>query len=205
MHSVARLPLNFDAQGLAEDYKKIGASEWGAHFNRDYFQGDWSGVSLHGKTSDINPLLVGSEANDYDASGVKERSPHLNAVIESFHCPLRSVRLLKLAEGSIIREHRDYDLGYEEGQIRIHEPVITNPQVEFYLENKRIIMIPGECWYLDLHLPHRVYNRGTTVRIHLVIDCVLNDWLRDLLASGEPFEGKESSFEDFRRLVLADP
>lgn len=205
MHSVARLPLHFDAQGLTEDYKKIGTSEWTAHFNRGYFEGDWSGVALHGGGAPNNPLLVGTEASDYDSSGVKDRCPHLNAVIESFHCPLRSARLLKLSVGSIIREHRDYDLGYDEGQIRIHVPVITNPQVEFYLENKRVIMNPGECWYLDLHLPHRVYNRGTTDRIHLVIDCVLNDWLRDLLAQGEPYEGKESSFEDFRRLVLADP
>ncbi|MDB6117548.1 MAG: hypothetical protein JWO08_1329, partial [Verrucomicrobiaceae bacterium] len=37
------------------------------------------------------------------------------------------------------------------------------------------------------------------------IDCVLNDWLRELIAQGIPYEGKESSFEDFRLRVLADP
>jgi len=208
MFAAARLPLNFNADGIEEDYARIGAGEWTAHFNRDYFQGDWSGVSLHGGSGGPaggNSLLVGHGVADYDASGVKDRCPHLHAVIESFHCPLRAVRLLKLSAGSIIREHRDYDLGYEQGEVRIHVPVITHPQVEFYLDNKRIIMNPGECWYLDLNRPHRVYNRGQTDRIHLVIDCVLNDWLRDIISKGEACEGKESSFEDFRRLVLVDP
>lgn len=204
MFSVARLPLQYDPDGLQEDYGLIGNSEWVAHFNSQYFKGDWSGVSLHGAAGASNPLLVGHEAASYEATGVQERCPHLHAVIESFHCPLRAVRLLKLSAGSVIREHRDYDLGYEHGEVRIHIPVITNPQVEFYLDNKRIIMNPGECWYLDLNRPHRVYNRGTTDRIHLVIDCILNDWLKELIQSGEVYEGRESSFEDFRRLVLAD-
>ncbi len=208
MLSAARLPLHYDPAGLQEDYARIGAAEWVAHFNTTYFQGDWSGVSLHGKAGGAggnNALLVGRDATDYDASGMQERCPHLHAVIQSFHCPLRAVRLLKLSVGSVIREHRDYDLGYDQGEVRIHVPVITNPQVEFYLNNKRIIMNPGECWYLDLNQPHRVYNRGSTDRIHLVIDCVLNDWLRDLIAQGIPYEGKESSFEDFRLRVLVDP
>ena len=33
----------------------------------------------------------------------------------------------------------------------------------------------GECWYINFNLPHRIHNRGTTDRVHLVIDCVLND------------------------------
>ena len=38
-------------------------------------------------------------------------------------------------------------------------------------------MQPGEAWYLNFNLPHSVANRGTTDRIHLVIDCVMNPWL----------------------------
>ncbi|MDB6073937.1 MAG: Aspartyl/asparaginyl beta-hydroxylase [Verrucomicrobiaceae bacterium] len=205
MFSAARLPLQYDPARLREDYARIGAAEWVAHFNTKYFQGNWSGVSLHGQKDKANALLVNSESFDYDCNGLKGRCPHLHSVITSFQCPLRAVRLLKLTAGSIIPEHRDYDLGYDQGEVRIHVPVITNPQVEFYLDNKRIIMNPGECWYLDLNRPQRVYNRGSTDRIHLVIDCVLNDWLRELIAQGIPYEGKESSFEDFRLRVLADP
>ena len=205
MFSVALLPLQFDPAGLQEDYRRIGTSEWTAHFNTAYFSGDWSGIPLHAKPGVRNPLLVNSEAVPYDATGVKDLYPHLHEVIEAFKCPLRAVRLLKLSAGSIIREHQDYDLGYENGEVRIHVPVLTNPQVEFYLDNKRVIMNPGECWYLDLQRPHRVHNRGTTDRIHLVVDCILNDWLRDIIGQGKPYEGNESSFEDFRLQVLANP
>jgi len=88
--------------------------------------------------------------------------------------------------------------------VRIHVPVITNPGVQFYLENRRIIMQEGECWYLDLNLSHRVQNLGSTDRVHLVIDCQINDWLRALIANGTPSEGSESDYEPFRRLVLND-
>ena len=204
MHNAALLSLQFDPLGLQEDYSRIGTGEWVAHFNTHYFSGDWSGIPLHAQPNSRSPLLVGKEPSDYDPSGIKKLYPHLNTVIEAFQCPLRSVRLLKLSAGSIIREHQDYDLGYESGEVRIHVPVLTNPQVEFYLDNKRIVMNSGECWYLDLHRPHRVYNRGSTDRIHLVVDCVLNDWLRDIITNGKPYEGKESSFEDFRRIVMSD-
>ena len=89
--------------------------------------------------------------------------------------------------------------------MRIHIPVVTNPDVEFFLDGRRIIMGEGECWYLDLNLPHRVQNRGSTDRVHLVIDCQLNDWLRELIAQGVPEAGLESGFEPFRRFVLEQP
>jgi hypothetical protein len=43
-------------------------------------------------------------------------------------------------------------------------------------------MNEGEGWYLNLSLPHRVENNGTTDRVHLVIDYVVNEWMRSLIA-----------------------
>jgi quercetin dioxygenase-like cupin family protein len=40
------------------------------------------------------------------------------------------------------------------------------------------LMREGESWYVNFNLPHRVLNLGETARVHLVLDCVLNDWLR---------------------------
>ena len=42
-------------------------------------------------------------------------------------------------------------------------------------------MQAGECWYLDLGLPHRVVNAGTEARVHLVLDCEPNAWLCGVL------------------------
>ena len=41
----------------------------------------------------------------------------------------------------------------------------------------------GECWYADFNLPHYVSNYGDTGRIHLVIDCLRNDWSDKLYSS----------------------
>jgi hypothetical protein len=57
-------------------------------------------------------------------------------------------------------------------------PVSTEAGVEFYLDGELMPMEPGECWYLNLDLPHRVQNLGTQDRVHLVVDCVVDDWLR---------------------------
>lgn len=43
------------------------------------------------------------------------------------------MRLLSLAPGSYIREHTDNALVYEDGEMRIHIPVQTNPEVEYYV------------------------------------------------------------------------
>ncbi|MCX6874443.1 MAG: aspartyl/asparaginyl beta-hydroxylase domain-containing protein [Verrucomicrobia bacterium] len=200
----ARLPLFFDPAGLQADLALLGATEWVAHFNTQFFTGDWSGAALRSAAGSGNPLYGDTTHSDFADTLLLQHCQHLHAVVETFQCPLRSVRLLRLTAGSVIREHRDYDLGYDLGEVRIHVPVITNPGVEFYLDNRRIIMREGECWYLDLNLSHRVQNLGSTDRVHLVIDCQLNDWLRTLIASGTPSEGGESGYEPFRRLVLND-
>jgi hypothetical protein len=134
--------------------------------------------------------------------------------ILSVSAALREV--LRLGAAARIREHRDYDLGYEEGQVRLHVRIVTGPEVDFFLDAHRLEMNEGECWYLDLSLPHWVENRGATDRIHLVIDCELNEWLRNLLPtdkSGDydsafPFSDDELScpaeLERFRSEVLND-
>jgi hypothetical protein len=201
--AAALLPLHFDPAGLQSDLASLPPGEWHAHFNTAYFSGDWSGAAL--RSTGDGSILADQQHGDFADTELLRKCAHLRRAIEVFQCPLRSVRLLRLTAGSIIKEHRDYELGYEAGEVRLHIPVITNPQVEFYLDNRRILMQPGECWYLDLNRPHRVQNLGSTDRVHLVIDCQLNDWLRQLIASGKPHEGSESGFEAFRLAVLADP
>ncbi|MCB0663602.1 MAG: aspartyl/asparaginyl beta-hydroxylase domain-containing protein, partial [Saprospiraceae bacterium] len=39
-------------------------------------------------------------------------------------------------------------------------------------------MKPGEVWYADFNKPHYVNNPSDRERIHLVLDCKPNDWLR---------------------------
>lgn len=201
----ARLPLHFDPVALQADLAKLGTGEWLAHFNTGFFSGDWSGAALRAVAGPGSAMHADTHQGEFTDTELLQQCDHLREVVESFKCPLRSVRLLRLTAGSHIREHRDYDLGYDAGEVRIHVPVITNPGVKFFLDGRRIIMNEGECWYLDLNLPHRVRNQGESDRVHLVIDCQLNDWLRGLIAKATPDEGRESDFEPFRLRVLSEP
>lgn len=179
MPDVLQLPLHFDPDLLKADLRALAAEDWVLHFNKPYYEGEWSGVALRSVNGEAGRLYPDPTAREQFAdTPALARCRYIQSVLATFHCPLEAVRLLKLRAGSSIREHKDYNLGYEDGEVRFHVPVLTNPDVEFYLNQQRIVMNEGECWYLDFNLPHRVVNHSATDRIHLVIDCVVNDWVR---------------------------
>lgn len=89
--------------------------------------------------------------------------------------------------------------------------------MEFFLNGERVLMLAGECWYINANLPHKVENRGEANRVHLVVDCVVDDWLRSLVASASsriesPIERAKDSInasspealQEFCSLVFAD-
>jgi GNAT superfamily N-acetyltransferase len=189
-----KLPLRFDSSRLQADLARIMAGEFVPHFNTAYYQGDWSAVplrSIGGQTNHIYPDPMAKNA--FADTPLLLRCPYVREVLALLRCPLQAVRFLRLKAGSVIKEHRDHELGFENGEVRLHIPVITNPQVEFVLNQMRIIMAEDECWYLNVNLPHRVANHGVTDRIHLVIDCVVNDWLRELLLAASSASKKISA------------
>ena len=96
-----------------------------------------------------------------------------------------SARLLNLRRGAAIKADRDAELAFEKGEARLHVPIVTNPGVEFVIDGERVVMEAGACWYINANLTHRVANHGDTDRIHLVVDCGVNDWLRERFAAAE--------------------
>lgn len=212
MTNSIRLPLTFDPAALKADLEVIAPNEWVRHFNTTYYDGEWSGLALRSTGGNPRQLYPDPNADAPVAdTPILDRCPNLRRVLENFSCPIRSARLLKLSPGSQIREHRDYELGFAEGEIRLHIPITTDAQVEFLLACERIEMNEGECWYLDFNQPHRVDNRSPADRIHLVIDCGVNDWLLEFfppgtgsnLLHGEELPTPASSPEEFARFRLA--
>ena len=177
-----KLKLSFDAAGLRADLRGMLANEFIPHFNTGYYEGDWSVLplrSIGGRPDHIYPDPTGT--HKFADTPLLDRCPNVRAALGLLRCELQAVRFLRLKAGSVVKEHCDYNLGFEDGEVRLHVPVETNPAVEFILAGKQIVMNPGEVWYHNFNLPHRVANKGETDRVHLVIDCFLNDWLRDLI------------------------
>ena len=178
-----RLPFTLDPAPLAADLALIGSGEWIAQPLRANYEGGWDIVPLRSAAGETHPLrLIYADpvAARFADTPWLERLPAFRAALARFHCPLRSVRLMRLVAGSTIREHCD-DLDAEVGNLRLHVPVATNPGVDFRLGGRRVEMAPGSVWYLRLSDPHGVANRGATDRVHLVIDATVNDWLETML------------------------
>lgn len=180
--SRARLPVALDVAGLQADVDALHPTDWVPHFNTGYYEGDWSGVALRAVGGVAGRLYPDPTAGDEFAdTPILDRCPSTRAAIAAFECPLLAVRFLRLGPGGRIREHTDYNLSVDDGEARVHVPVTTNPGLEFRLDGHVIDMGLGEAWYLDLNLRHSVVNDGATARVHLVLDCVVNDWFRALL------------------------
>ena len=184
----ARLPWRFDVAGLLADVDNLHPADWVPHFNTGCYEGEWSGAALRsvgGQPGRLYPDPTASAA--FGDTPLLARCPQVQSVLATFRCPLLAVRFLRLGPGSRIKEHADLDLGFDDGEVRIHVPVSTGPGVEFLHHGERVDMAPGEAWYLDLNLRHAVVNNGDSPRVHLVVDCVVDDWLREALLVA--FEG----------------
>ncbi|HEX4739088.1 MAG TPA: aspartyl/asparaginyl beta-hydroxylase domain-containing protein [Allosphingosinicella sp.] len=178
-----RLPLAFDPAGLASDLERLDAAAWTAHYVRDNYEGAWSVVPLRapaGATHPVRMIFPDPSAKAFDETSFLTPLVHIRAALDTFRCPLQAVRLMRLAPGSTIREHCDPDLYAENGTARLHVPITTSADVAFLLNGEKVSMAPGSVWYLRLSDPHCVFNRGTADRVHLVVDVVVDDWLKEL-------------------------
>lgn len=179
MISILKLPFVFDSDLLKKDLRRFAPADWIPHFNAHIYEGDWSGIAFRAPKGAAVQLYPDPAARDgYADTEMLTRCVYVPEVLSAFKCELESARFLRLGAGSNIREHRDYALGYEDGFVRVHIPVQTNSQVDFFLDGQRVEMSEGEAWYLNFNLKHRVENKSSSDRVHLVVDCVLNDWLR---------------------------
>ncbi len=181
MRDAVKLPCAFDPVRLLQDLNQIPPALWVAHFNPADYDGGWSVLALYlptGSSAFILPMQT--DHVQLIKTPILLQCPYLQEVVTSFQCPKRSVRLLRLHAAGTIKEHTDPRLSYADGVIRLHIPIRTNPAVECYVNHSRVVMHPGECWYMNFTLPHRVLNPSSEDRVHLVIDCQVNPWLRQI-------------------------
>lgn len=181
-----QLPFTFSAANMRAEVDAITAG-WKLHYNERDYAGDWSAVPLRSVGGRMDNVVAHGQEMKFEETALMAQCPYMRQLIEAFECPLMAVRLLRLGAGSEIKEHKDAELNYEQGEVRIHIPVQTHEDVAFFLDGERLAMREGECWYTNVNLPHGVRNDSPVDRIHLVLDCVVNNWMRNL------FEENKSS------------
>jgi hypothetical protein len=84
-------------------------------------------------------------------------------IIDSMEFPVKKIQVSSMAPGHELILHQD-----STNWIRFHVAIDTNEYCYWEIEGERI-HIPADGWVylINTSLPHRVYNRGTTDRIHL--------------------------------------
>lgn len=85
---------------------------------------------------------------------------------------LNHVVLIMLPPGCKVLKHID---SFPLTKIhRCHVPIITNDQCEFTLVTTKVAMEVGSSYEINNQLPHDAENKGTTPRIHLLVDVFPN-------------------------------
>ncbi|MBL0841918.1 aspartyl/asparaginyl beta-hydroxylase domain-containing protein [Pseudomonas mediterranea] len=203
----SRLPVTVDLPLLLQALATIEDERWQGHFNSGYYHGDWSGVALISPADALTELSPGRGQPVCREPWSKDERWQM--ALRDWPLEIVSARLLRLGPGGRIHEHRDYDLGGPDADLRLHVPLLSAPGVDFWLDGQIMPMAAGECWFLDLARPHRVTNRSDRSRVHLVLDCRPGPWLEQQIADGLPTTpapgNGQSDLVRFQHCVETDP
>ena len=174
-----RLPRTYDVERLREDLQTLRDVQ-GAPQPGPYHQGEWTGIALHsmGGKDSVFPSAAGMDR--YQETESLKRAPYFKYVLDDLKCPKEVVRILFLPPGGHIKDHFDFHTSFQFGLLRLHIPIITHPDVIFMIAGQRVIWNAGELWYGDFSKVHSVKNDSPVVRVHMVIDVQINDFVLSL-------------------------
>jgi len=79
------------------------------------------------------------------------------------------VMFARMAPGGIIQPHVDAGPAARWPH-KIHVPLTTNPQVEFFIDGICHTLREGQAYEVNNLVPHAVRNRGDSDRIHLIFE-----------------------------------
>ena len=159
----------------------------------------WTALSVHGYG--VNPSDIykpGFARNDKKIDNKLQWTSILNKpimepireIIARLPCKFERIRLMKLAAGKSLRKHNDnIDLDIETKKIiRLHIPIRTNKDVVFTVYDsdeddvgQELNLKAGHYYYLDVTKPHSVSNNSSIDRYHLVVDCYMDNQLKEIL------------------------
>ena len=174
-----RLPPVYDLKKLLQDLDALrhihGQAQPGPYHN-----GEWTGVSLHaqGGSQTAMPVVPGMES--YAWTEASAHTPYFRQILEALDCPKQVVRVLTLPPGGVIGEHFDLNTNFQSGLLRLHIPLVTDPDVVFVIDGVRCRWDAGALYYGDFSRLHHVENHSQITRVHLVIDVLITDSLLEL-------------------------
>jgi hypothetical protein len=172
------VPLTPSAELMNFDFSTISEEEWNknqmvklVHFFKELQvfpimglpRECWSNPKAH------EPIMKNTDhpIHNLIMAELKKMEEHLNA-------KAKIAVLDGLAPGTKIYRHYDESNLYELCH-RIHLPIITDPAVKFFIDDKEHYFKAGEFFEFDNRRYHEVHNDSAIFRIHLVVDLLPNN------------------------------
>jgi len=181
-----RLSVRFDADRMREEIERMPHSAWAAHPN-----------DIPGNSS-IRLISVNGAQND-DVNGRMAMTPnlaksaYLRQILASFGVVWGRSRLMRLAPGASVPQHADVNYHWF-SRVRLHIPIVTDPEVRFFCGDEAVHMAAGEAWLFDNWRLHRVENASGRERIHLVADTSGSSSFWQFVANSQSPESKDLAF-----------
>lgn len=176
---IVKLNTSFDTVRLQQDLDIAVKNFQTAPQIGSYHDGSWKGIALRSIDGDFRNTVAHSLGTCKDTE-VLDQCTYFREILHSFQFPVGVARLLFLPPGKKIGEHTDNGHGWHLGLVRLHIPIVTHPDVIMMVGGERCQWKPGEFWFGDFRLPHWLHNQSDITRVHLVIDCFVDDELLKL-------------------------
>jgi hypothetical protein len=172
-----KLPIRFCGETLAREISALPPEAWMQHPQK--FDGNCA-VPL------VSPdgALVNQAYGPMAPTRWLQDCTYVGEIMQALGSTWGRSRLMGLEAGAVVPAHVDTHY-YWRTHLRIHIPAITNPGVTFTCDGEATHMAAGECWILDSFYMHSVANRGSDLRVHLVLDTVGSGRLWDLIAAAK--------------------
>lgn len=174
---IAQIPLPvFDA--IVERTRALTLTDWMADESRQ------KSFHCHRHTRSI-PLIYGRNLNQIVYCDAWEYAwkacllPTLSPILADFYGGGEIIRmcLADLLPYSKVLEHKDDTEEVLLHTHRIHLPIISNPDVDFIIEQTKFHLDIGNLYEFSNQQYHRVENRSSLNRVHLIFDYMTSETL----------------------------
>lgn len=171
-----RLNMDFDPDKLLKDLEAAKSQFQSAPQAGAYHDGSWTGIALKAINGDYKNTMAMSFTN-VDYTEVMDHCPYFREILDALPFPVGVTRILFLPPGKKIGEHTDKGFSWENGHLRLHIPIVTDPKVRFQIGAESVHWPVGQFWFGDFNQPHWLHNESDITRVHIVMDCFVTEEL----------------------------
>src|SRR3569833_1235321 len=118
----AKLDLPVVIKDVQAEVKEVLTnSKWMQHYNKLHYDGEWNVLSLRAPKGDANkPFAELMDDASFENTELLNVLPAIGKILDGLVCEKLSARLLNLRAGAVIKQHRDAELAFENGEARLH-------------------------------------------------------------------------------------